>query len=188
MSTHRWGLIPLALCLVLLAPHRSYAVFDAFLKIEGIDGDSTDDRHRGEIEVISFHHNLTQSVTGTASSTGNISGQRVDMGRFTITKQLDKASPKLAGESAKGTVFPHVILSLSSATGNKAEYMSYKLSNVIISSVNVGGNAGAEGGVPFEEIGFSFTKIEWKFTVSADDGHAGGNVAGCWDLAQNKPC
>lgn len=184
----RWALIPLTLCLVLLAPHRSYAVFGAYLKIEGIQGGSNDSRHLGEIEVIAFHHGLTQAVTGTASSTGNISGQRVNMGQFTITKQLDKASPKLAGEAAKGTVFQNVILSLTSASGDKAEYMSYRLRNVVIASVNVGGNAGGEGGVPFEEVGLAFTRIEWKFTDTDGIGGPGGTVSGCWDLAENKAC
>jgi type VI secretion system secreted protein Hcp len=160
--------------------------FDCFLKIEGIDGESADAKHKGEIEVLSYHHGLSQSVTGTASSTGNISGQRVNIDSMTITKQLDKASPKLAGECAKGTVFKTATLTLNRAGGNKEPYMEYKLSNAIVSSVHVGGSSHGDGGVPTEEVGLSFTKIEWKYTVISEKGTAGGNVSAGWDLAGNK--
>jgi type VI secretion system secreted protein Hcp len=32
--------------------------FDAFLKIDGIPSESTDDKHRDWIEILSFSHNL----------------------------------------------------------------------------------------------------------------------------------
>jgi type VI secretion system secreted protein Hcp len=49
---------------------------DAFLEIDGIKGESTDDKHKDWIEILSYSHGVSQSgagsrrqgVTGTESS------------------------------------------------------------------------------------------------------------------------
>jgi len=49
--------------------------FDAFLKIEGIDGESTDDKHKKEIEVLSYHWSIAQTRSGSASFRRIIDGR-----------------------------------------------------------------------------------------------------------------
>jgi hypothetical protein len=34
--------------------------YDAFLNLDGIKGESTDDKHKDWIEISSFNHNITQ--------------------------------------------------------------------------------------------------------------------------------
>lgn len=160
--------------------------FDAFLKIDGVQGESTDSKHSNEIEVLSYHWGCSQAVTGTVSSTGNLSGQRVNMDALTVTKQLDKASPLLSQHCAEGKVFPTVTLTLHRAGGNKEKYMEYKLTNALISSVHVGGSSQGEGGVPTEEVGFSFTKIDLTYTKVGLKGTPEGNTMGSWDLSKNQ--
>ncbi len=47
--------------------------FDAFLKIDGIFGESTDDKHKHWIEVLDCNHGLTQPSSATApGSVGNV--------------------------------------------------------------------------------------------------------------------
>ena len=70
--------------------------FDTFIKIDGIEGESTDDKHAGWIEVISFDSGVSQRTSATASSAGGGSAERADFDDFSFVKQLDKASPKLA--------------------------------------------------------------------------------------------
>ena len=48
--------------------------FDTFLKIDTIDGECTDDKHKGWIEVFSFSHGVAQTGAGT------ISGDRTSVG------------------------------------------------------------------------------------------------------------
>ena len=160
--------------------------FDAFFKIDGIEGESKDSKHKGEIEVLSYSQGVTQSITGTVSSTGTFTGQRCDMTAFHFTKQLDKSSPKLAHACAGGEHIKSAVLTLCRAGGDKQPYMEYKLSDVIVSSVQIGGASSGDGGVPVEEIGLHFGKIEWKYTVIATDGKAAGNVAAGWNLGENK--
>ena len=51
--------------------------FDAFLKIEGIEGESTDKTHPGEIEIGSYSWGVEQpgSVGGGGGGTGRVVAQ-----------------------------------------------------------------------------------------------------------------
>ena len=160
--------------------------FDAFLKIDGVDGESSDSKHKGEIEIVSYHWGVSQAISGTVSSSGTFSGQRCDMAALTVVKSLDKGSPKLAQACAAGEHFKSATLTLSRASGDKQPYMKYKLSDVLFESVRTGGASQAEGGVPSEEVGLRYAKIELEYTVVGTDGKAAGNVSGGWDLKENK--
>src|SRR5215831_19006456 len=70
--------------------------FDGFIKIDGIEGESNDSKHKNEIEILSYSWGVSQAITGTASSTGTFTGQRADFSALSFHHQLDKASPKLA--------------------------------------------------------------------------------------------
>jgi type VI secretion system secreted protein Hcp len=160
-------------------------MFDAFLKVDGLDGESNDSKHKGEMEILSFHWGVTQAITGTTSSTGTFTGQRADLSPLIVTKQLDKASAKAAQACAAGDHFASAVLTLNRAGGDKQPYMEYKLSDVLISSYRVGGSAQGDGGVPLEEVAFNYGKIEWKYTQVSLSGKAAGNVAAGWDLSKN---
>jgi len=158
--------------------------FDAFLKIDGIPGESTDAKHKDYIEITSFNWGVSQPASGTASSAGGATAERANFQDFSIVKSLDKASPKLALACADGTHIKSIVLELCRAGGDKVKYMEYKMSNCIVSSVTTGGSGGAE---PSESIAFNFGKIEWTYTQQKRaDGAGGGNVAAGWDLQSNK--
>ena len=161
-------------------------MFDCFLKVDGVDGESNDSKHKGEMEILSFSWGVSQSITGTTSSSGTFTGQRADLTPLNVVKQLDKASAKLAQSCAAGDHYKSATLKLSRAAGDKSPYMEYKLSDVIISSYRVGGAGQGDGGVPLEEVSFNYAKIEMTYTQVGLDGKAAGNVAGGWDLKENK--
>lgn len=161
--------------------------FDAFLKVSDIPGESTDDKHKDWIEILSFNSGVSQRASGSASSGGGASAERADFQDFSIVKALDKASPKLAVACADGTHIKEVVLELCRAGGDKLKYMEYKLSNCIVSSVSPGGSAQGGETLPLEEVSFNFGKIEWTYVQQKRaDGSGGGNVAGGWDLMLNK--
>ena len=161
--------------------------FDAFLKIDGIPGESTDDAHKDWIEVLSYNTGISQTASGSASSGGGASAERADFQDFSIVKTLDKASPKVAVACADGSHIKEVKLELCRAGGDKLKYMEYKMSNCIVSSVRPGGSSQGVETLPLEEVTFVYGKIEWTYTQQKRaDGTGGGNVAGGWDLQANK--
>src|ERR1700739_1966678 len=97
--------------------------FDAFLKIDGIPGESTDDKHKDWIEVLSYNHGITQPVSGTTSSAGGATSPRTQHQDFVIAKYVDKASPKLYESCSTGQHIKTVSLELCRAGGDKLKYM-----------------------------------------------------------------
>ena len=81
-------------------------------------------------------------------ATGQASGKRMHK-PFTITKEIDKASPLLAQACASGKHFQEVDVEL--ASGGK-----YKLTDVMISS----DTKSSGGDRPMESISFTYQKIE----------------------------
>jgi type VI secretion system secreted protein Hcp len=160
--------------------------FDAFLKIATVPGESTDDKHKEWIEVLSYSWGVSQMKGGTQSATGSHAGQRADFADFAIVHSIDKASPKLAKACASGEHIKDVTLELCKAGGDKQKYMVYKLTDVIVSGVRPGGNSAGDG-IPLEEVSFNYSKVELEYTVIDAKGKPSGTVPAGWDLSKNAP-
>jgi type VI secretion system secreted protein Hcp len=157
--------------------------FDTFIKIDDIEGESSDDKHAGWIEVISYDTGVSQKASATASSAGGGSTERAEFDNFSFVKQLDKASPELALACAAGTHIDTILVEVCRAGTEKVKYMGYKMSNCIISSVKTSGGG---GDVPGETVTINFGKIEWTYTMQKrQGGGAAGNVAAGWDRQRN---
>jgi type VI secretion system secreted protein Hcp len=156
--------------------------FDMFLKIDEIPGESTDDKHKEWIEILSYSHGVSQP----SRVVGGGGAEPCKHEDFSLVKMLDKASPKLVLSSCKGEHIKEVRIELCRATGDKQKYMEYKLSDVIVSSVKP--SAGTRSGdvLPLEEVSFNYAKIEWDYTIIGADGLPSGNVIAQWDLMTNK--
>jgi len=160
--------------------------YDAFLKIDGIPGESQDDKHKDWIEILNYQHEMTQPSSATASSAGGGTTERVDHGDIEITKHIDKASPKIYEALSKGTHIPTVTIEFCRAGGDKLKYLEIKMEQVIISYASPGGSK-HDDQFPTEDVKFNYGKIKWTYTQQKRaDGTGGGNVAGGWDLIGNK--
>lgn len=159
--------------------------FDAFLKVDGIPGESSDDKHMDWIEIVSFAHSMEQPASATASNAGGATAERVNHRTFDIKHLLDKASPKLYDAVCTGKHIKEVTLELCRAGGDKMKYMEIKLEQVVISSIESMGSTG--GDFPSEAVSFSYGKITWTYTQQKRaDGAGGGKVSAGWDLTANK--
>lgn len=161
--------------------------FDSFIKIDGIPGESTDEKHKEWIEILSFDHHIEQPASSTASSVGGATAERVNHGTFNFVHQLDKATPKLLEACCTGKHIKEVTIEFCRAGGDKVKYMEIKLEQVLISSVADSGSASGNSGFPTEVVALSYGKIKWTYTQQKrEDGSAGGNVSSGWDLTANK--
>ncbi len=161
--------------------------FDSFIKIDGIPGESTDEKHKEWIEIISYDHHIEQPASSTASSVGGATAERVNHGTFNIVHQLDKATPKLLEACCTGKHIKEVTIEFCRAGGDKVKYMEIKLEQVLISSLVESGSTTGASGFPTETVALSYGKIKWTYTQQKrEDGSAGGNVSAGWDLTANK--
>jgi type VI secretion system secreted protein Hcp len=158
--------------------------FDAFVKLDGIEGESTDSKHSGWIEVIQFNTGVSQMVSTTASSAGGAGAERADVRPFNFLKQVDSSSPKLFQACAAGTHFDKITITIYRAGGDiKVKFMEYELSNCIICDVSTDGGS---KGFPAENVSINFGKIFITYVKQRrQGGGAAGNISAGWDLQKN---
>jgi len=114
------------------------ALVDYFLKIDGISGESTDDKHKGEIEVASFSWGVRQT---TARATGGAGAGKATFQDFQFTKVSDKASPALFQKCATGEHIKQAVLTARKAGETQQEFLKVTLSDLLVSSYQSGGTA-----------------------------------------------
>jgi type VI secretion system secreted protein Hcp len=155
---------------------------DCFLKIDGIPGESTDAQHKDEIDVLSWSWVETQSGS---SATGGGTG-KVLMQDFRFSTQVDKSSPKLMLACATGKHIKSAVLACRKAGGGQ-DFLTIILSDVIVSSYEIGGMSGAAGVSPTDQVSMHFAKIEFEYKQQKPDGSVGDTTKAGWDLKTNKP-
>jgi len=160
--------------------------FSGFVKIDGIPGESTDATFAGQIEILSYSHQMSQSGGAVTSRHGGETGSRVDLGDFVITKVVDTASPNLYKYCATGKHIPTIVMSLTSANDTAHVYKTVTLTDSVVSSVQQGGSSNSEGSRPSESVSFRYSKIEWAYTPFDNTGKAGAAVKAGWDASTNK--
>lgn len=159
--------------------------FDTFLQIDSVQGESTDEKHKGWIELFSFSHGVAQSGAGAVSSAGARTAGKCDHQDFHITKRIDKSTPIMMKHLCNGKHFNQAVIEICKNTGQKNCFMKYTFSHVLISSLNIGGGQGQES--PSESVSFSYGKIKWEyFPIDPTTGQRGGAVPTEWDTLANK--
>ena len=109
------------------------AAFDAYLKIEGVDGEATDRDHPGWIQILSF-------AEGAASSSPTPG--RPSFSELCFLKFADKSSPAIEQSCAKSRMFPSATLELITTDAIRARFYRIVLSNLVVSGVSSSGSAG----------------------------------------------
>src|SRR5947207_11308476 len=105
---------------------------DIFLKLDGINGEATDVNHAGEIELVSWSWGVSEVFISSLGA--GIVGGTPKVGKFLITKQVDKASPNLLRDCLKLTHIPQAVLSQRRPGAGKQNFLSITLHDVLISS------------------------------------------------------
>ncbi|USX15773.1 type VI secretion system tube protein Hcp [Oxalobacteraceae bacterium OTU3CAMAD1] len=160
---------------------------DVYLQIEGIKGESTDDRHRDWIECKSVSCELRQPRSATASTGGGHTAERCEHGEIVVAKLADLASPLLLQNCSTGRTLPKARIEFMRADGlgERVKYFEIELENVLIGGVSP---SIREGEILSEYVALKYSRIKWKYTQQKVAGGSAGNVAGGWDLSANKIC
>jgi type VI secretion system secreted protein Hcp len=155
---------------------------DYFLKIAGIVGESTDDKHKDEIDLESWSWGANQN--GTSSGGGGGGAGKVSMQDFHFVMRHNKASPLLMKACATGQHIPEAQLTCRKAGGEQQEYMTIKFADLLVSSYQTGGSNGDV--IPTDQIALNFSKIEHEYKPQKADGTLDSPVKAGYDLKTNK--
>jgi type VI secretion system secreted protein Hcp len=155
---------------------------DALLKIDGIDGEAHDDKHKGWIDVLSW--SFSSSQPGNTHTGGGSSAGKANFGDVNIVKAFDKASSYLMQHVANGKHIKEATLKMRKAGETKVDYLVIKMTDLIIASYDTGGSGGEEALT--EQFSMNFAKIEWSYHEQAEDGSKGTEHKMGWDIKAQK--
>ena len=157
----------------------------AYIKFDGVDGEAQDKDHKGWSDIASFSQGLYQpggAATGATRRRGD-----VIMDDIAVSKELDKASPKISEAVCKGKVFPKVEIQLTASytDAGRVTYYAYELKNVLVTSYNIGGSGQSED-VPMEDFSLNFEEIKVTYTEVDNTGKKKGNVEYSWKVEEGE--
>lgn len=156
---------------------------DYFLKIEGAEGESADDKHKGEIDVLSWSWGAQQS--GTMQYGGGGGAGKVQMQDFTFTMRMNKATPKLVLHCASGEHIKSAVMTARKAGKQQQEYLKLTFTDILVSSYQTGGSGDGDV-VPIDSISLNFAKIEFEYKEQKADGTLAGAIKAHYDLKANQ--
>lgn len=155
---------------------------DYFLKIDGIEGESGDSKHKNEIQLLSWswgESNQGSHNTGTGGGAG-----KVNMQDISFSMGINKASPKLMLACANGEHIKKAVLTCRKQGKEQQEYLQYTFEDLLVSSFQTGGHEGEV--IPVEQVSLNFTKIKMTYKAQKADGTLDGGINFHWDLKANK--
>src|SRR6476660_6686660 len=154
---------------------------DMFIKIDTVDGESKDSKHKEEIDVLAWSWGMSNS--GSAHTGGGAGAGKVNVQDLSFTKYIDKSSPSLMYACCSGKHYPDATLVVRKAGDTPVEYVKIKMTDLIVTSISTGGSGGEDRLT--ENVTLNFAKVNVDYVPQDAKGGAGTAVPMGWDIAQN---
>jgi type VI secretion system secreted protein Hcp len=155
---------------------------DIFLKLDGIDGEAQDTKHKKEIDVLSWSWGAAQS--GTTHTGGGSGSGKASFQDLNVSKYVDASSHKLLKSVAKGTHIKEALLTVRKAGDTPLEYIKLHMKNCLISSVT-GGGSGNDDRLS-ESIAINFEEFEYTYTPQKPDGSGDSPLPFKFNISHNE--
>src|SRR5919108_4062049 len=111
---------------------------DLFLKLDGIQGESLDKAHKGEIELESFSWGESNAAPPAGGGGG---AGKVQIQDLHVVAHVNKASPSLVLACATGKHLKDAVLTARKAGKGQQEFLVFKFTDVLVSSYQISGTA-----------------------------------------------
>lgn len=160
------GLLLLVCFLVTAGP--AWAEYDLFVLVEGIPGESTDDRHEDWINASSYQSDIKFDPVTSQLTFGNVG----------MVKKVDRASPKLNAHAETVKRIPRVKIDFVESSGSGRLFLQVTLEGVRVKEVAVFGIVSDER--LMETVSLAFERITWEYWPENGD-----PVKLTWDVLRN---
>jgi type VI secretion system secreted protein Hcp len=171
------------------------AGFDIFLKLDGINGESTTKGHEKEIEVVSYDQSIDSTVIISGGGGGAGAGKSTFSGvRF--RKLLDTASMPIALACASGL---HIASARFAFRRAPSDFYVVMLEDVVVTHAGQCATTGIQSPLEFEtlakssagaalleEVTLHFGKIRWEYRPIGPKGTGLPPIVGGWDVRANR--
>jgi type VI secretion system secreted protein Hcp len=137
---------------------------DYFLKLDGIQGESQDDKNKDTIQLQSFSWGASQK--SSVAGTGGSGAGKADLSDFTIMKYLDKASAPLFKSLVKGThIKTGTVIAIKSG-GDGKPFLKLDFKELYVTQVSFA----ASSEIPSETVSFSYNEIKIEYSTQNEQG------------------
>jgi type VI secretion system secreted protein Hcp len=156
---------------------------DMFLVLKDVKGETRDKVYgpKNAIDVLAW--SFGSSNSGSAHMGGGAGAGKVNVQDISITKYIDKSSPILMQACCKGTHFATAELVVRKAGGKPLEYIKITLTEVLISSISLGGSGGEDRLT--ENVSLNFAKFKYDYVEQKADGTEGDKPTMTYSIAEN---
>jgi type VI secretion system secreted protein Hcp len=154
---------------------------DIFAKIGDIKGESLDDKHKDEIEVLSFSWGVSNAGS-MASGSGGGEG-KASFHDLSFVHNVDKASPVLMQACATGTHMKEATITHRKAGKGQQEFLIVKMNDVIVTSVTHGSSGGNGHS---ENVSLAFAKVNVEYKPQKADGSLDAGIHFKYDIKAQK--
>jgi type VI secretion system secreted protein Hcp len=151
-----------------------------FLKLDGIKGESFDERHKDEISVDSFSWAISHGEMGDTGPSGAVA--HANLPDIHIIKVVDRSSPELMLACFSSRQIKAGVITVRRAGGEYHEYLKIKLNDIIVSSVRQ--EAGRES--CSEAVTLTFAQVQMEYQGQSPSGSPEAAVMTGWDLRNNR--
>src|SRR3954451_22739104 len=150
---------------------------DIFAKLGDIKGESIDDKHKGEIELLSW----SWGVSNAGEMRGGMGGGagKANFHDLSFTHKIDKASPVLLQACATGVHLKEATITHRKAGKGQQEFLVIKMNDVIVTAVM---DAESRDGDSAETVGLAFAKIDVEYKPQKADGSLDAGIHFKYDL------
>jgi type VI secretion system secreted protein Hcp len=155
---------------------------DIFAKIGDIKGESRDNKHKDELEILSWSWGVSNSGSITQSGGGAGAG-KASFNDFNFTHRIDKASPVLMKACATGEHIKEATITVRKAGKGQQEFLIIKMNDIIITGVHP---SVADTAATAENIAMQFAKVHLEYKPQKADGSLDAGVHFKYDIKNNR--
>jgi type VI secretion system secreted protein Hcp len=150
---------------------------DIFAKIGDIKGESLDDKHKDEIEVLSWSWGVTNAAAKPMGGGGGVG--KASFHDLSFTHKIDRASPVLMKGCASGQHLKEATITRRKAGKGQQDFLVIKMNDVLITAVtDVDSNEESD----LETVSLAFAKVDLEYRPQKADGSLAAGIHFKYDI------
>ena len=153
---------------------------DFYLDLGDIKGESKDEKHKDQIQLMSFSWGGSQATT--VSGSGGSGAGKADLSDFSIMKYCDKATTPTFKALVQGThIKTGTVTAVKSGAGGKP-FLKIDFQELYVTSQQFS----ASSEIPSESVSFSYNQIKIEYSTQNEQGIVTTTGAVTYNTKQNK--
>jgi type VI secretion system secreted protein Hcp len=153
---------------------------DYYLKLDGIQGESQDENHKNEIQLLSFSWGAHQ--VSSVAGTGGSGAGKADLSDLSVMINFDKATPKFFKSICAGSHIASGTLSAIKSGANGKPYLKVDLTELFVTGLQIS----ASSEVPSVSVSFTYNTIKIDYSVQDEKGNLASTGPVTYNLKANK--